>query len=155
MSNPNYVIRRGRWFAEYPEGYVYFATFVEPRDVVKIGWSQNPWSRMRDLSFQYGAEIKILKMLRVRRGSRHWGVCYGSLESRIHRELARRRVHPWTLEFAERGEWYSMPPSEVEALVANIRRNVTREDQLEAAKLSGATSGPTSSSESNMESVQP
>lgn len=126
-SKPTYRRCGRRVYAEWPTGHVYFATFEEPRDVVKVGWSQNPWYRTVDLGAMYGGKVRIIDTIEIRRGSKHWGVRYESLEQRIHRGLAQKRVHPWTLKFADRGEWYAMAVSDVPRLIETIERNIARE----------------------------
>jgi hypothetical protein len=120
MSKPVYVKRYGRMYAQWPSGYVYFATFVDRNDAVKIGWSQNPWWRVVQLGHEYGTKVRLIETIEIQRGSKYWGVGYDSLEARLHRAMARERIDPWTLEFADRGEWYSLTLDEVAGIVAKV-----------------------------------
>lgn len=123
-TGPVYVKRRGRTFAQWPTGYVYFALMIQRPGAIKVGWSQNPWSRACGLSSEYGSKIEIVDYVEIERGSPQWGVAYGSLEYSLHRQLARRRCDPIIHEFAERGEWYAMTAEEAHALAGRLRTSI-------------------------------
>lgn len=128
MSDERFTeVRKGyKTYTEWKVGHVYFATFEEPREVVKVGWSQNPWWRIKALGGMYRAKLRLIDTIEIPRGSKHWGVQSDGLEQRIHRSWARWRVDPLSLEFSDRGEWYAVTLADVQPMVDRIRTNVVQ-----------------------------
>lgn len=129
-EEPNYVWKGYRQYAEWPVGYVYFATFArecDARDVFKVGWSQNPWHRIRGISYDCGAPVRLIETIEIRRGNKWWGTSYNSLEYLIHDRLAAKRVHPWSLEPMHRSEWYALPVCDVPRIAAQFRQLISEE----------------------------
>jgi hypothetical protein len=130
---PTFRHWRGRIYAEWPVGHVYFAAMNRFDDVIKVGWSQNPWSRVVELGFELKEKIRVLRTIDIHRGSPLWGVGYFGLEQQAHRLLLRRRVNPWTLEITDRGEWYRWAVAEVDDLVNNVRFSLMESGDRESA----------------------
>ncbi len=119
------AVHRGRVYTLYNRGFVYFAEFTDgPSGLVKIGWSQNPWSRVRELGFEFKEKLVIRELVQVSRGSRLWGTGYKGLERRLHDTFSALRVDLFTGEPSDRGEWFRLSPEQVQAAVSFAKRAV-------------------------------
>ena len=101
-------------------GFVYFAAFDENPFLVKVGWSRNPWRRVREFR-RRGQCARVLTTIQVDAGSAMAGVRADSLEKRAHRYLSAHRIDPSSGAPCPRGEWYFWPTFDVHDLEEQIR----------------------------------
>jgi hypothetical protein len=123
----------GRVYTEWKIGHVYFAEKAAHPDVIKVGWSQNPWYRTRSLGSGHG-KIRLFATIEIVRGSILWGTGYDSLEQRVHRHMERHRVCPFSWSRKSTGEWYMIERSSVVRFISfcrEYRNKVLKREGLE------------------------
>lgn len=130
-------------------GFVYFAAFPNKADVVKVGWSQCPALRVRELGTYSGARPKLLATIEIARTSPRFGTGSASLEYEIHRYLSPRRVDWRTMESTDRGEWYALFGEPLRDFVFRMCLAHAYDERGSVTMAKGMSLGPKSSSASN------
>lgn len=99
---------------ELQEGYVYIigTTYEKP---VKIGFSVNPWSRLKEISANHPENIEILLTIKGEK----------RLESLIQKSLKNVRT---------KNEWFQLNSEEVDTLIDYSKGKITRDDLLESLR---------------------
>lgn len=92
------------------EGYVYIIG-TSYKNPVKIGFSVNPWSRLKEITTNHHEKIEILLTIK---GDKQ-------LESSIHKALNVARV---------KNEWFQLNPTIVECLIMFSKGEISREKLL-------------------------
>lgn len=84
------------------DGYVYFAQAesggISP---IKIGWSTNPWSQVREAHRWLWFQLEVIGYISVPKDSSYWGPGTNSLEKCLHKIFAKARV---------KREWFTASP---------------------------------------------
>lgn len=95
---------------ELIEGYVYIigTTYQKP---VKIGFSANPWSRLKEITANHPEPLEILLTIRGEK----------RLESLLQKELR---------EFRVKNEWFQLNPELVQLFLSFSQAEMTREDMF-------------------------
>lgn len=80
------------------DGFLYFVQAeTDPNGPIKIGWSENPWSRLRELQQGCWLPLRIVHLIEIKRGDPGWGTGATSHERWFHERFKRLRLE---------SEWY-------------------------------------------------
>lgn len=88
-------------------GYAVYVMTAEDKRCCKIGFSENPRKRMRQIQTGQDSEITLFFAIRLNEENARW------LEAAIHRYLAKTLNH-------KRGEWYLMEPETAAQIVIRM-----------------------------------
>jgi hypothetical protein len=93
------------------EGYVYLigTDYTKP---VKIGFSVNPWSRLKEITINHPERLDILLTIKAPK----------QFESALHKSIKGLRV---------KNEWFKLNPEVVDTLISVSNGEVTKDDAIE------------------------
>lgn len=89
------------------EGYVYLIG-TDYKKPIKIGFSVNPWSRLKEITANHPEKLEILLTIRTDK----------TCESSLHKELRKLRI---------KNEWFILTPDIIDCLIRFSKDEITKE----------------------------
>jgi hypothetical protein len=96
------------------EGYVYIVG-TEYTKPVKVGFSVNPWARLKELTISHPEHLEVLLTFKADK----------KFESELHRNLKHCRV---------KNEWFQLSPDAVDSLILYSKAEINKEDLIVAIR---------------------